>query len=129
MTTNTSLSRAYQPRRATAVASETHAHQPSSFACTVLIYGAAIRNAPKALKIQLDDHLRSTVKGYEGRYEAKRPTADVGSLACPLWRATSHSTRATAVLINGAAIRNPHKALKIQLDDYLKSTVKGERQM
>jgi hypothetical protein len=74
---------------------------------------------------------------YEGRYEERRPAANVGSLACPPWRATNHSSLITAVpwqpwparrggrLIYGAAIRNPRKPLEIQLDDYLKSTVKG----
>jgi len=127
MTTNASLSRACSPPRATAVARETHAHQPSSLATyhsslitAVLIYCAAIRNAPKALKIQLDDHLRSTVKGgYRGSYEGRRAQPDEWSLI------TNHSSLATALLIYGSAIRKPRKPLKTQLDDYLRSPVKG----
>jgi hypothetical protein len=34
---------------------------------------------------------------YEGRYEESRPAADVGSRACPPWRATNHSSLITAV--------------------------------
>jgi len=56
--------------------------------------------------------------GYEVRCEASSPAVNVGSLACP-------PRRATAVLIYGAAIRNSCKPLKTQLDDYLRSTVKG----
>ena len=50
--------------------------------------------------------------GYEVRCEVSSPAVDVGSLA-------------TAVLIYGAAIRNSLKPLKTQLDDDLRSTVKG----
>ena len=39
--------------------------------------------------------------------------------------ATNHSSLATSVLIYGSAIRNTRKPLKTQLDDYLRSTVKG----
>jgi hypothetical protein len=71
MTTNTSLSTACSPWRATAVERyRWHRHsclcavtQPSSLACTVLTYGAAIRNSRKPLETQLDDYLKSTVKG------------------------------------------------------------------